>query len=153
MALENEGGQMAVELAVLMPVVIVVALIVFNLCRFVELCAVFDRASLDAIASYGVSSEGEQSVQASKEEIRVHLAEAVGNEDSCSIDVRSEGLSGEGSGAVFVISPLLTRYTCELSYRPWPASLVIGGIEGGVPLALHHERSLVVDRFRPGVVV
>lgn len=149
----REGGQMAVEMAVLTPVVIVVALVVFNLCRFMGFCAVFDRASMDAITTFGVAGGEEQTVVASREAIRSHVAEAVGNEASCSVDVRSEGVSGESSSAVFVISPLLTRYTCELIYRPWPSSIVIAGVSGGVPWALHHERSLVVDRFRPGVVV
>lgn len=153
MLLTNDEGQMTVELAVLLPVAIVVALIVFNLCRFLELCAVFDRASLDAINAYGVSGEGELSVRACEEEIRSHLGAAMGNEDVCMIDVRAENVSGEGSSAVFVISPLLTRYTCELRYRPWPSTLSIAGISGGVPWSLRHERSLVVDRFRPGVVV
>lgn len=149
----NESGQMAVELAVLMPVCIVVALVVFNLCRFLGLCAVFDRASLDAINACGVAGEGEQSVQACEEEIRSRLVSAMGNEDVCSIDVRAEGVTGGETTAVFVISPLLTRYTCELKYRPWPSSISIAGVSGGVPWALRHERSLVVDRFRPGVVI
>ena len=44
-----QSGQMTVELAVLVPVVIVVALIVANLMEFVDACAAFDRLSLDEV--------------------------------------------------------------------------------------------------------
>ena len=62
--------------------------------------------------------------------------------------------AGEGSPeATFAISPLLTRYTCTLVYHPWPRLLRMPGVTLEAPLALRHERELVVDRYRPGVVV
>lgn len=148
-----DTGQMAVELAVLMPVALVVALVVFNLCRFIQLCAVFDRVSYDAMASIGTSPSGELSTASAADQIASRVRETLGHDDLCSVEVRAEAVSSGGSQAVFVISPLLTRYTCELSYRPWPSSVVIAGVSAGTPLALHHERSLVVDRFRSGVVM
>lgn len=48
-----QSGQMTVELAVLVPVVIVVALIVANLMEFVDACAAFDRLSLDEVIAEG----------------------------------------------------------------------------------------------------
>ena len=54
----EQDGQLAVELAVMVPVCIVVALIVFNLCRFIEACATFDRVAMDAVISQGVSPPG-----------------------------------------------------------------------------------------------
>ena len=39
---------MAVELAVLVPVIVVVALVILNVMRFSELCARFDRRRGDA---------------------------------------------------------------------------------------------------------
>ena len=45
--LGSQSGQMTVELAVLVPVVIMVALVVVNLMEFVDACAAFDRLSLD----------------------------------------------------------------------------------------------------------
>ena len=45
------------------------------------------------------------------------------------------------------------RYTCTLSYKPWPRFLRMPGITMEAPFALTHERSLVVDRYRPGVVM
>ena len=149
-----DEGQMAVELAVLIPVVIVVALTAFNLMRFVELCAAFDHVALDAVISQGVSSEGEQSEAAAAEAVRSCIEEAMGS-TACTVRVtatspRDAAVPGKVS---FPISPLLTRYTCELTYRPWPGSFVIAGVVYASPLQLRHERSLVVDRFRPGIVV
>ena len=55
---------MTVELAVVVPVTIVVALIVLNLMWFVDACAAFDQAALDAVVAHGVSPAGEQTQSA-----------------------------------------------------------------------------------------
>ena len=65
----------------------------------------------------------------------------------------AQAVSGGGEAAPLVVSPLLTRYTCTLVYRPWPRLLRMPGVTYEAPLALRHERELVVDRYRPGVVV
>lgn len=150
----RESGQMAVELAVLMPVIIVVGLIVFNLMRFVELCAAFDRIALDAIVSQGVSPEGEQSEQAAAQAIKACVEEALAS-TACTVEVSASSTvdGGSGRGLSFPVSPLLTTYVCTLSYRPWPSSFVIAGVPYQSPLVLKHERALTVDRFRPGAIV
>ena len=149
----GEGGQMTVELAVVTPVVIVVALVVLNLMWFIEACAAFDQAALDAVVSHGVAPAGEQSQLAAVDEVRDALSRALGREETCEVEVSAEA-AGEGSPeATFAISPLLTRYTCTLVYHPWPRLLRMPGVTLEAPLALRHERELVVDRYRPGVVV
>ena len=60
---------MTVELAVVTPVVIVVALVVLNLMWFIEACAAFDQAALDAVVSHGVAPAGEQSQLAAVDEV------------------------------------------------------------------------------------
>lgn len=149
----GSDGQMSVEVAVLVPVAIVVALSVYNIGRFLELCAVFDRASFDAVASLGVSPAGEQSVWSSVEQVRACIEQAVGNTDACEVTVGVDGVVDAQASSTFALGPSLVRYTCSLVYRPWPSRLVLAGVSMGSPLALHHERSLSVDRFRPGVVV
>ena len=152
--LRSERGQMSVELAVLVPVIIVVALVGYNLMCFVELCSAFDHIALDSIISQGVSPTGELGTQAACEAVRSCTVEALGS-TRCYVEVRasfaSEGEGGEGVS--FVISPLLTRYTCTLIYHPWPGSFSMGSLVYESPVVLTHERTLVVDRFRPGVVV
>lgn len=71
------SGQMAVELAVLVPVVLVVALVGVNLMEFMALCARFDRACLDAVVSHGVSPAGEQSQVGAVDEVREALSLAM----------------------------------------------------------------------------
>ena len=96
---------MIVELAVMVPVALVVALVALNLVGYVEACAAFDQAALEAIVAHGV------------------------------------------------ISPLMTRYVCTLRYRTWPRFVRLPGVTFEAPVELTHERELVVDRYRPGVVV
>ncbi len=143
---------MTVELAVLTPVVIVVGLVVLNLMWFVDACSAFDQAALDAVVAHGVAPSGEQSQQRAVEEVRAALSEALGRK-GCGVEVRAEP-AGEGpGGAAFAVSPLLTRYICTLTYHPWPRLVRMPGVTYEAPLALRHERELVVDRYRPGVVV
>lgn len=151
----STSGQMTVELAVVTPIVIVVALIVLNLMGYVEACAAFDQAALDAVVAHGVAPAGKQTSVAATEEVRAAIASALGREDRCEVSVQAEAVSGSwaGSGTNFLISPLLTRYVCTMTYRPWPRLVRMPGITYSAPVALTHERELVVDRYRPGVVM
>lgn len=147
------SGQMAVELAVLMPVVIVVALIVYNLGRFVCLCATFDRVAADAIVSQGVSPSGEQTRSAAEEAVRACIEDALDAPDTCMVEVDAEPASRSGGDGLLSMTGLLTRFRCRLLYRPWPSSRTFAGVPYEAPLVLRHECTLVVDRYRPGVVV
>ena len=150
----DESGQMAVELAVLLPVVIAVALVAFNMVRFLQACAAFDRIAPDCVIAHGVSPAGEQSVGSACEEVRAAIEEGL-SMPGCEVGVSAEDLVSvpRGQGVSFPVSPLLTTFVCTLSYRPWPGSLSIAGVDLGAPALLRHERSITVDRFRPGVVV
>ena len=115
--LRGRSGQMTVELAVMTPVVIVVALIVLNLMGFIEACAAFDQAALDAVISHGVAPAGEQTQIAAVDEVRTALVEALGREGTCEVEVSASAAGDGAPGTTFAISPLLTRYTCTLIYR------------------------------------
>ena len=150
------AGQLVVELAVMIPVVIVVGLTVLNLAKFVEACAAFDHAAPAAVVAQGVSPAGE-SESPPDGEVRSCILEALGMPaDVVDVEVDSERVGharGGGDGIEFPVSPLLTRYSCTLEYRPWPSSFTIAGVSYRAPLVLHHKRELVVDRYRGGVVV
>lgn len=151
----GESGQMTVEMAVLMPVTIVVALVAYNLVRFVGACALFDRAAADCVIAHGVSPSKGGGDGPDVESVRAALEGALPSE-SCEVSVEAEGSGSAASpsGAVtFPLSPSLTTFTCTLRYRPWPSSFVLAGVGFSPPLALVHERSVVVDCHRPGVVV
>ncbi len=151
--LRDAGGQMAVELAVFVPPAIVVALIAYNLMCFIDACAAFDRLSLDAVVAHGIAPVGAQTQDTAASEVRAAIASGLGREETCEVSVSVEDVdSGEATGA-FVVSPLLRRFVCKLTFKPWPRYMRMPGITFEAPFALFHERSLVVDRYRPGVVV
>lgn len=147
-------GQMCVELAVMLPVTVVIAIAGINLARYVELCARFDRVALDAVISCGVSPAGTQDAGGAASEVESRIRQAFDGVDGLEVSVACEAVDRIGGGeATFSLVPTLTRYVCEMRFRPWPSSLVIAGVSLGPPAHLTHERALVVDRFRPGVVV
>lgn len=143
---------MAVELAVLIPVAIVVGLAVHNLARFACLCAEFDRVAANAVLCQGVSPSGAPSAVASVSQVQSAIEATLGA-DGRTFDVRAERLGLAGMRGSLSLSPLLTRFTCTMRVRPWPSSLVIAGVSLDAPVALVHRRTLVVDRYRPGVVM
>ncbi len=144
---------MTVELAVMVPVALVVALVALNLVGYIEACAAFDQAALEAIVAHGVAPPGEQSEMAAVSEVEGALEELLGREDRCDVEVRAESASSGGGVETFAVSPLMTRYVCTLRYRTWPRFVRLPGVTFEAPIELTHERELVVDRYRPGVVV
>lgn len=151
--LGTRGAQMTVELAVTIPVVIVVTLVVLNLAGFVEACAAFDQAARDAVLAHGVAPTGEQVESVAAAEVRSALEGLLGREGRCEVEVRLEPASESPSAGSLVMSPLLTRFVCTLRYRPWPRLLRLPGVTYEAPLVLTYECELVVDRYRPGVVI
>lgn len=149
----NAQGQICVEFAALMPVVIVVMLIAYNIVCYVQLCSKFDRCARDAIAVLGVSPPGKQSADNAASEIKTAIQTAMG-EAACDVNVQAQSACDEtGAKFKFFISPLLTTYTCKMSYKPWPLSVCIAGISVDFGARIDYTQRLVVDRFRPGVLV
>lgn len=146
-------AQMSVELAALLPILIVMVLMAYSLMRYVELCAQFDQVALDAIVSQGVSPPGEQTMEHAQREVKTCIENAMGNEDAYEVEVRAETVGRFGGSGNMSVIPCLTRFTCTLRVKPWPSHFSIAGINFSPPGVLIHERSLVVDRYRPGVVV
>lgn len=148
----GRSGQMTVELAVMTPVVIVVALVAANLLMYVEACAAFDQAAMGAVIAHGIAPTGSGTQATAIEEVEAAIEEALGREDLCDVEVSAESVSEGSEGTTFGVSPLLTRYVCTLTYHPWPSSLRLPGITLELPVSLTHTRELVVDRYRSGVV-
>ncbi len=151
--LSRQEGQMVVELVVVMPMVIAVALIIFNLMAFMEAASRFDRVSFDAVLALGVSS-GAGDTGGGARSVSDAIERSMSGLWGVEVAVRREGVwdaaSDEGLG--FVLAPHLSRYVCEMKYRPWPGGFSIGGFEVGFPFELGHRRSIVVDRYRSGVL-
>ncbi len=150
--IDADDGQMSVELAVIMPVAIVVALAIANIMAFLDCCTRFDRASLDAVIAHGVSPSGTQSSVSAVSGIESALAEAMGEGEAITVEVSSSSLASD-PGELLSMAPHLVRYTCTMRFRPWPRHLVIAGAVVDAPFEIEHTRTLVVDRYRPGVVI
>lgn len=150
----DERGQMTVEAAIMIPVLIVGAITVANLMSFVEACGAFDRIAADAVVSQGVSPSGIQTDSVACDQVRSCIEDALGREETCSVEVEASDIGhGWSRGAAFSLFPGLTRYTCTLRYRPWPGRFTIAGITYSPPPVLTHTQTLVVDRYRAGVIV
>ena len=150
----DERAQATVEAALTLPALIVLAFVVANLAAFVEASFAFEQIARDAVVAHGVSPAGEQTEASGATQVREAIEGSLGREATCSVEVRTEDIGRFGGGATtFAIAPHLTRYVCTLHFRPWPSSFVIAGVGFEPPALLSHECSLVVDRYRPGVVI
>lgn len=137
----SERGQATVELAAVIPVVLIVAVVTVNALGFFGACASFDRVARQAICLYGAApdaGEGPDDVVGHVEEA---LREAVGAANvSVAVSVESTALG-------------LERYTARIEFAPTLFGLGLRSEVFGVLLPqLRHEVSLVVDRYRPGMV-
>ena len=140
----SERAQAMVEMAVVVPVLVVLALIVYNLGVFVAATARFDRVAPDIVLARAVSAgegEGEPA-----DIVRSALAEAMEG-----FDVEIEEGEGPAGALISLVAPLRT-YRCVMRYAPWPSHFSIAGVEARVPAFLSHERAVTVDVWHSGVV-
>lgn len=155
----EERAQATVEMAVVAPVMLVVALIVYNVMMFVAATARFDRVAPDIALAHGVASSGDGSDAFSEVEaascVEEHLALAMDGHD-VAVEVTVVGSSEPESVDAGVLLRLvggLRTYRCTMKYKPWPQGLSVAGVDLGAPLELKHTRDVIVDPWRPGVVV
>lgn len=150
--LSGHSGQMSVELAVVLPIVIAAILVCYNAGRYLMLCAQFDRLAQNAVIVHGVAPSGEQSVDHAVAEIQQEITKELPHQ-LVSVEVEAGAPERDASRPLtFFISPLLTRYTCVMKYKPWPLSFACAGVSLSFDLGIEHKKSLVVDRFRTKVV-
>lgn len=136
-----DAGQATVEMAVVLPVAIVVAVIVVNALTFLGTCATFDRIARQTVGAYAsapASGEDAASIAAAVER---ELDGAVGA-DNVEVSVRAEGTTAG-----------LVRYTARIEYAPTLFGLGLREEVLGVGLPrLAHEVDMTVDAYRPGIL-
>lgn len=168
----GESAQATVEMAVVAPVLIVLALISYNMMVFLSATARFDRVAPDIVLVHGSSpaSTGaepapgrdpasdavrtalERAMEGYEVEIEVDCVDGAVNEG---VDGAPAAGSGEGAGG----SPMLglvgaqRTFRCSMRFRLWPQIRSIAGVEFGAPFELRHMRAVVIDPWRSGVVV
>lgn len=142
MEIGNDRGQATVELAVVFPAVIIVAVIAMNALGFFGACAEFDRVARQTAVAYGAAPDaGQGSAQ-----VRALLEE----------ELQTAFDAPHLSVAVTVESTTLglERYRAQLRYAPTLFGLGLRSEVFGVALPpLLHETTMVVDRYAPGVVI
>ena len=145
----EERAQATVEMAVVTPVLLVLALIVYNVMVFADAVARFDRVVPDIVLAHAVapSGEGDDSSIDASATVQAQIQHAMEGYD-LQIEVSSEQGATTSDGGLLSLSG-----TCTLRYEPWPSSLGIAGVSLGAPAKLSHERAVTVDPWRPGVVM
>jgi hypothetical protein len=162
--LHGRRGQMAVEMAVVMPVLLAVVGIAINLMVYLGDCARFDRVAAEAVrtqacspgyGSYGSVSRA-QDVQATIEQSFADAAYL-----SFAVEAHESGLGSGGGGAGgaggaagdeigFSLFPHQETFVCTMNYRSWGFGDSFFGVRfAGIP----HTRIYVVDPYRPGVLL
>ena len=130
----DDRGQMTVELLVVLPVVLIVAVVAVNALTFFGDCAAFDRVARNAVRLCAASPAYGQDAGRGAEEALVRDNLAVGVE-----------VSGGVLGHV--------TYTATLAYAPTLFGLGLRDEVLGVRLPrLEHRVSLTVDPYKPGML-
>lgn len=155
----EERAQATVELAVVAPVLVVLALISYNMMVFMSATARFDRVAPDIVLAHGSSSPTSESDGGAEtwdvaDAVAGELERAMeGYEVDIEVEVSEGGQGGlDGSEALGLVGSL-RDFNCVMRYRPWPQGWSIAGVELGAPLFMEHERHVTIDPWRSGVIV
>ena len=139
--MHSDEGQMAVELMVVLPGLLVVAIILVNACTFFTHCAEFDRLARNAVRVEAASPAAGNTLEDARGSILSLLNESFdGDGIHCDVDLS-------------MTSGLLARFNMTLFYRPSLFSFPLKDSLFGVVLPeLKHRVSLVVDVYKPGML-
>lgn len=138
----EDAGQATVELAVVMPVALALAVIAVNALSFFETCAAFDGAARQAICAYAPAPDAGQSPAEVAALVENDLEESLGA-PNLAIEVSVRGASGQ-----------YQHYCGRLSFAPTLFGLGLADEVFGVSLPqLTHEVEMTVDSYRPGVLL
>lgn len=141
-ARDDEGGQMTVELMVVLPAVIIIAVIVVNALTFFGLCAEFDRVGRNAVRICATSPAAEQGLDQSISLVEETVSEAMDLEDGeCAVSASQDALGH-------------VTFDLVLTYYPTLFGLGLKSEVFGVSLPqLTHSTSLVIDVYKPGMLL
>lgn len=132
----RENGQMAVELAIVAPVILVVLVVVIDTLVFAGECVRFDHVAPQRVIAQAASAPMDGydtdtcigAIQAALEE------DFARNGSSVEVNCEDAGMA-LASMAV---------YHCTFRFAPWPLSIA------GAPALLEHECSIAIDPYTPG---
>ena len=149
--LQEARAQAVIEMAIAMPVLLVCALIAYNLALFSAASARFDRVAPDIVIAQAASPSGDDASSAA-DVVAEELERAMGDYP-VEIEVREEdGEEGAGASVLSLVAAPRT-YTCVMRFSPWPRNFAIAGVRAGIPAVLVRERAVTIDPWRSGVIV
>ena len=132
-------AQMTVELSIVFPTLIIIAIIVVNSLTFASECASFDRAARNTVRALAVSPR----IRSSFEEIQSEIESSL----KTSFSKQNEGVNVHSSA----VRGNLQTYRCELTWRPTLFGLNIEGSIFGIFLpTLSHISELTINPYKPG---
>lgn len=135
-------GQMTIELAAALPVLLAVALLATNALVFFGQCAVFDRAAHQAVRVHAAAPAYGQGASASCALAEADIRQALG------------GANVEVSVTCSAAGRDLERYTATLVFSPSLFGYGLRSQAFGVQMPrLTHTTEYVVDSYKPGVIV
>ncbi len=137
----ERSGQMTVELCVVLPVVIAIAVIAVNALSFFGYCAEFDRVARNAVRTYATAPAYGASTDSAVSQVETALEEAF---DATNLECEVQA-SRDHRG--------FESYEMTLRYRPTLFGLGLRSEVFGVPMpALSHESRLTVCPYKPGML-
>lgn len=140
--LKDSSGQMTIELACAMPVLLVVALMAVNALTFFGQCAVFDRVAHEAVRVHAAAPAYRQAAGQSCALIEADIRNALQVPDA---DI---SVTHSSTGAD------LDCYTASLSAAPTLFGRAMRTRVFGVAVPrLVHTTRYVVDSYKPGVLI
>ena len=108
------------------------------------------RVAPDIVLAQGVSPQGDATLGKTAT-VETALQEAMGPY-TVRVAVTSEADEASGTELLSLVAAP-RRYHCEMTFEPWPQNIAIAGVALGSPLQLKHERTVVIDPWKPGVVL
>lgn len=137
----DECGQMSVEMAVSLPVLVICMVIAIDVLVYMGECARFDHLAPQEVLACATSPSHGAASQANAQGVQDALCSEFSRYNAqVEVDAQEGGML---DGSVV--------YTCTLSLAPWPLGAAGSSVLGtGIPLFLRHSCSFAVDPYVPG---
>lgn len=139
--LKSTNGQATVELAVMFPIVIIIAVICINALTFFAECSLFDRTFKQIVTctasspAYGTNAENIAS------QVEAQIKDKF-NKDFLDFEIRAHA-SNEG----------LYSFLGTIKMHPTLFGLGLRDEIFGVPMiSLNHEQTVTIDMYKPGII-
>lgn len=141
MAVSDESGQATVELAVMFPIVIIIAVIAINALLFFGYCLNFDRTFRQIVSCTASSPAAGTDLGNTKANIESQLQETF-DESNLNFEVEVNSVEGGNHQYIGTLKMFPTLFGMGLKQEIL-----------GVPLpTLNHSSQMTIETYKPGVI-